>query len=288
MLRLSDLEIIDSREGLKTIPEGKVLINTINAHSFNTAQGYPEFAEALTSCPQSKAGKGGCCRYLIPDGYSVVWACKLMRAKSRPMERVAGWDLFEFEMRRLNGNDNENSASKREQSDACISFVEREQSRAKLNANENKKKVMFMGSSERVLERIRKQCKIDYPNLEVVTYSPPYKPVFTDEDNAEMVKAINEAQPDLLWIGMTAPKQEVWTYTHWEELDIHCHVGTIGAVFDFFAGTAPRAPQWMQKHAQEWLFRLMTEPRRMWKRYLLGNPKFFWNILKESLSRRTA
>ena len=257
MLRLSDLEIIDSREGLKTIPEGKVLINTINAHSFNTAQGYPEFAEALTSCPQSKAGKGGCCRYLIPDGYSVVWACKLMRAKSRPMERVAGWDLFEFEMRRMNDN-------------------------------ENKKKVMFMGSSERVLELVRKRCNIEYPNLEVVTYSPPYKPVFTDEDNAEMVKAINEAQPDLLWIGMTAPKQEVWTYTHWEELDIHCHVGTIGAVFDFFAGTSPRAPQWMQKHAQEWLFRLMTEPRRMWKRYLLGNPKFFWNILKESLSRRTA
>ena len=84
----------------------------------------------------------------------------------------------------------------------------------------------------------------------MVTYSPPYKPEFSDEDNKAIIDAINAANTDLLWIGMTAPKQEKWTYSHWEELDIHCHVGTIGAVFDFFAGTVERAPMLL---AASWL-----------------------------------
>ena len=140
---------------------------------------------------------------------------------------------------------------------------------------------MFMGSSEKVLARIRKRAAVDYPNLEVVTYSPPYKPEFSEEDNAAIIKAINDANPDLLWIGMTAPKQEKWTYAHWKELNIHCHVGTIGAVFDFYAGTAQRAPQWWQEHSLEWLYRLVKEPKRMWRRYVIGNPLFLWNIGKE-------
>lgn len=140
---------------------------------------------------------------------------------------------------------------------------------------------MFMGSSEKVLELIREKAKREYPNLETVTYSPPYKPEFSDEDNAAIVKAINDADPDLLWIGMTAPKQEKWVYKHWHELDINCHCGTIGAVFDFFAGTAKRAPLWWQEHSLEWLYRLIIEPRRMWRRYIIGNALFLWNIIKE-------
>ena len=142
---------------------------------------------------------------------------------------------------------------------------------------------MFLGSSNKVLSLIRERAATDYPNLEVVTYSPPYKPEFSDEDNKAMIQAINKANPDLLWIGMTAPKQEKWTYQHWKELDIHCHVGTIGAVFDFYAGTAKRAPMWWQKHSMEWLYRLLFEPKRMWRRYVIGNPLFLWNILKEKL-----
>ena len=135
---------------------------------------------------------------------------------------------------------------------------------------------------KKVLELIRKKAAEVYPNIEVVTYSPPYKPVFTDEDNRAIVEAINDANPDLLWIGMTAPKQEKWTYSHWRELNIHCHVGTIGAVFDFFAGTVERAPMWWQRHGLEWLYRLLKEPKRMWRRYIIGNALFLWNItLKE-------
>ena len=105
------------------------------------------------------------------------------------------------------------------------------------------------------------------------------------EDNCAIITAIHASNPDLLWIGMTAPKQEKWTYSHWSELDIHCHVGTIGAVFDFFAGTVARAPLWWQNHGLEWLYRLLKEPRRMWRRYILGNTLFLKNMLIEKLSK---
>ena len=101
-----------------------------------------------------------------------------------------------------------------------------------------------------------------------MTYSPPYKPEFSDEDNKAIIDAINAADPDLLWIGMTAPKQEKWTYSHWRELNIHCHVGTIGAVFDFFAGTVERAPMCWQAHLS-----------RMWCRCVIGSMYFTISIL---------
>lgn len=222
------------------LPAGKLLLNTINAHSYNTALKDKIFAEALI--------KGDT---LIPDGISIVKACKWLKAKSQPQERIAGWDLFEFEMNRL---------------------------------NQKGGKCFFMGSSEKVLALIKEKAKVIYPNITVETYSPPYKPEFSEEDNKKIIDAINQANPDLLWIGMTAPKQEKWTYAHWNELNIHCHVGTIGAVFDFFAGTIERAPIWWQEHGLEWLYRLIKEPKRMWRRYIIGNTKFLINILHEKLN----
>lgn len=273
MLRLSELSIVENRAALAAIPAGKVLINTINAHSYNTAQRDALFAESLTPNP-APIGEGsgdGCVRYLIPDGASIVKVCQWLKAVSQPAERIAGWDLFSLEMDRLN---RKSEKFLNEPNDKAERKVENENFPARL-------KVMFMGSSERVLALIRERAAKVYPNLEVVTYSPPYKPEFSEEDNQAIIHAINAANPDLLWIGMTAPKQEKWAYSHWDELNIHCHVGTIGAVFDFFAGTAKRAPQWWQDHSLEWLYRLCTEPRRMWRRYVIGNPLFLWNILKE-------
>ena len=227
-MNLKTLNIVCSQAELNNIPDGKVVINTINAHSYNTAQKDEEFADALRNGD-----------YLIPDGASIVISCRWIKAKSQPQERIVGWDLFMFEMQRLNNKP-------------------------------QKSKVMFFGSSEKVLSMIRERAAVDFPNLEVVTYSPPYKPEFSDKDNQTMVQVINEANPDLLWIGMTAPKQEKWTYQHWKKLDIHCHVGAIGAVFDFYAGTVERAPLWWQKHSMEWLYRLLFEPKRMWRRYVIG------------------
>jgi len=247
---IKEISIVESKDQLAHIADGKVLINTINAHSYNTAQKDDAFAIALRNGD-----------YLIPDGASIIKACRWLKAKSQPKERIAGWDLFLFEMRRINDNVSHN-----------------------LNDNE-KRHVMFLGSSEKVLSLIRERAAVDYPNLQIVTYSPPFKSEFSEEDNRVMIQTINDANPDLLWIGMTAPKQEKWTYKHWNELNIHCHCGTIGAVFDFYAGTAKRAPLWWQEHSLEWLYRLLTEPRRMWRRYLIGNPLFLWNIMKEKMGK---
>lgn len=236
MFRLKNLNLICSMDELQSLPQGKLLINTINAHSYNTARKDTLFAEAL---------EGG--DALIPDGMSIVKACRWIGAKSQPTCRIAGWDLFCYEMNRAQGT------------------------------------VMFLGSSEQTLQKIKDKAKEQYPDLNIVTYSPPYKPEFSPEDSAAMVKAVNDANPDLLWIGMTAPKQEKWTYQHWAELNIHCHCGTIGAVFDFFAGNMQRAPLWWQKNGLEWLYRLIKEPRRMWRRYIIGNAKFLFYMMKEKL-----
>ena len=292
MFRLKNLNILGSKAELAALPEGKLLINTINAHSYNTARKDELFAEALTNGD-----------VLIPDGVSIVKACRWTKAKSLPKERIAGWDLFEFEMNKLeecgmknvecgvNGEecgmnnsslDNSSSAS----ADHSCSGKRLYEPSAKLKIQNSKFRerpltVMFMGSSQKVLDLIVKRAAEVYPHLKIVTYSPPYKPEFSEEDNKAIVEAINAVDPDLLWIGMTAPKQEKWTYSHWNELNIHCHVGTIGAVFDFFAGTVERAPIWWQRHGLEWLYRLLKEPKRMWRRYIIGNTLFLWNMLKE-------
>ena len=239
MFKLKDIKILIAQKDLEILPDKKLLINTINAHSYNTALKDSLFAEALT--------KGD---VLIPDGVSIVMACKWLKAKYQPKERIAGWDLFVFEMEKLNAR---------------------------------RGKCFFMGSSDKVLALIKAKAAEIYPNIIVETYSPPYKQEFTDEDNKAIIDAINAAKPDLLWIGMTAPKQEKWAYAHWNELDINCHCGTIGAVFDFFAGTVERAPIWWQEHSLEWLYRLIKEPKRMWRRYIIGNTLFIINIIKEKL-----
>mgnify|MGYP002625497365 FL=1 len=238
-MKLKDLDILTSRAELAKLPEGKLLINTINAFSYDNARKDVLFSEALQ--------KGD---VLIPDGISIVKACRFLNAKSQPKERIAGWDLFVYEMEKLNRVGG---------------------------------KVMFLGSSDAVLNLIRHRVAEKYPKIEVDTYSPPYKPEFSDEDNEAMISAINHSNPDLLWIGMTAPKQEKWAYTHLNRLDVHCHIGTIGAVFDFFAGTVKRAPERWQRAGLEWLYRLLSEPRRMWRRYFIGNAKFIYYIMVEKI-----
>lgn len=237
MLYLRSLKLLPSKAAIGDLPEGKLLINTVNAWSFVNAQEDAVFAQALQ--------KGD---VLIPDGTSIVKACRWLGLPERPQERVAGWDLFEAEMATLEKRGG---------------------------------KCLFLGSSPKVLKAIVEKAAQVYPHIQVDTYSPPYKPAFSEEDDKAMIEAVRASNPDLLWIGMTAPKQEKWAYTHWEELPIHCHCGTIGAVFDFFAGTVRRAPERWQRLGLEWLYRLLSEPKRMWRRYLVGNARFISLILKE-------
>ena len=238
MLKLKTISLLGNRSELASLPDGKLLINTINAHSYNTALKDPAFAEALQQGD-----------VLIPDGASIVLALRFL--KNRKIERIAGWDLFLYEMDKLN-----------QKGGTCF----------------------FLGSSEDTLQKIKIKAGRLYPNIRVETYSPPYKPEFTEEDNKLMIDAVNRITPDLLWIGMTAPKQEKWAYAHLKDLEVNGPIGTIGAVFDFFAENIQRAPQWWQDHGLEWLFRLIKEPKRMWRRYIIGNTLFLWNILKEKLA----
>jgi bacterial polymer biosynthesis proteins, WecB/TagA/CpsF family len=239
-MKIRELELVRSRAGMASWPEGKFLIDTINAHSFVVAQKDAAFADALL---QADA--------LLPDGISIVKACRWLRMQNAPDEKIAGADLFAYEMGKLE-----------ETGGTCF----------------------FLGSSPETLALIEKKAAEVYPHIRVITYSPPYKPDFTFEDSRAMVNAVNAADPDLLWVGMTAPKQEKWLHDHWDELDIRCHAGAIGAVFDFFAGTVERAPQKWIDLGLEWLYRLIKEPRRTWRRYLINNPVFLWLILKEKLS----
>lgn len=132
-----------------------------------------------------------------------------------------------------------------------------------------------------MLNLIREQAKADYPAIQVVTYSPPFRDKFSEEENRAIIDTENAAAPDLQWIGMTTPKQEKCAYANLNRLRVKGHIDTIGVVFDFYAGTVKRTSVWWQKHSLEWLYRFLLEPRRMWRHDLIGNTSFLWNVFKE-------
>jgi len=184
---------------------------------------------------------------IVPDGIGVVIASKILGGKIR--ERVTGSDIFLGLSQVLNKGNNY----------SCF----------------------FLGSTEDTLSKIKDRMKIDFPNIKVVgTYSPPFKSEFNDEDNRSMIEMINNVQPDVLWVGMTAPKQEKWVYQNKDKLNVK-FIGPIGAAFDFYAGTVKRPHHWFQKHGLEWLPRLLREPKRLWRRNLISTPLFLYLIFKE-------
>jgi N-acetylglucosaminyldiphosphoundecaprenol N-acetyl-beta-D-mannosaminyltransferase len=182
---------------------------------------------------------------LLPDGVGVIFANRWLTGKR--LKKIAGADLFFYEMERLQ----------------------------KIGG-----KCFFLGSTEEILTKIRKKAAIEYPNIIIGTYSPPFRKEFNKNDNEAMIKVINEFHPDVLMIGMTAPKQEKWAYKFRNEINVG-HICCIGAVFSFYAGTTKRAPQWMINCGLEWVFRLISEPRRLWRRYLIGNLIFLKYIIQE-------
>ena len=234
-ISINHIRLLEHRSELNALPDRKLVINTINAHSYNIAQKDALFAETLL---QSDV--------LIPDGFGVVMAVKWL--KNISIERITGWDLFTYEMEKLN-----------QKGGVCF----------------------FLGSSVKVLELILKKTSNEYANVRMIGYSPRYRSDFTEDENKSMLDEIHAANPDLILVGMTAPKQEKWAYLHRDQLDVNCHICAIGAVFDFYAGTITRAPLLWQKYGLEWLYRLIMEPRRMWKRYIIGNFLFLYYIFKE-------
>lgn len=132
----------------------------------------------------------------------------------------------------------------------------------------------FLGSTDDTLDKIRRRMAREFPRVRVAgTYSPPFKPDFDDADTDDMVRRVNEAQADVLWVGMTAPKQEKWIYRNRDRLAVD-FAGPIGAVLDFYAGNIRRAGPVWQELGLEWLPRLAQEPRRLWRRNFVSAPAF--------------
>lgn len=181
---------------------------------------------------------------LLPDGIGVTAAVKLINNQS--IKKIAGADVHEHFLNKLNT-----------EGGSCF----------------------YLGASDATLAKIKEKIGREYPNIKVGVYSPPFKASFSDEENAEMISKVNEFKPDVLFVGMTAPKQEKWIYKHKDNLDAGA-VCAIGAVFDFFAGTVNRPSKFWQNLGLEWFVRLVNEPKRMYKRYLIYGPAFGMELLK--------
>ena len=150
-------------------------------------------------------------------------------------------------------------------------------------AHLKKQKVFYLGASVSTLQLIENRIKKEFPNIEVASYSPPFKLEFSEQENKDMLSVINDFQPDILFVGMTAPKQEKWVYANKDEIQAHV-IASIGAVFDFYAGTVKRSGQLWINLGLEWLPRLLREPKRLWKRNFVSTPLFLFYILKEKWS----
>lgn len=135
----------------------------------------------------------------------------------------------------------------------------------------------FYGSGKETLTKMEKKLEKKYPGIQITgMYSPPYRPLTEAEDEA-VIERINAAMPDFVWVGLGAPKQEKWMAAHQGKI-CGLMVG-VGAGFDYFAGNIKRAPVWMQKWNLEWLYRLLQDPGRLFRRYLFTNTKFIWNAV---------
>lgn len=130
----------------------------------------------------------------------------------------------------------------------------------------------FYGATEETLQSMKEVLERDYPGIQIAgMYAPPFR-ALTPQEDAQIVAKINESRPDFIWIGLGAPKQEEWMYQHMGQLQ-GVLIG-VGAGFDYLAGYIKRAPRWMQRMSLEWLYRLLQDPKRLWRRYFTSNVKF--------------
>jgi N-acetylglucosaminyldiphosphoundecaprenol N-acetyl-beta-D-mannosaminyltransferase len=189
---------------------------------------------------------------VVPDGIGVVLASKILNGAIR--ERVTGMMLFLGICRAL---------------------------------NERGGSVYFLGSTRDTLERIVSRLASDYPHLRVAGMcAPPFAEEFPPEIDDRMVKEINRARPDVLWVGMTAPKQEKWILRNRERIEAGV-LGPIGAAFDFYAGTVVQPSPWFREHGLEWLPRLLRQPGKLWRRNLVSNPTFLARVILGRLAGRS-
>jgi N-acetylglucosaminyldiphosphoundecaprenol N-acetyl-beta-D-mannosaminyltransferase len=134
------------------------------------------------------------------------------------------------------------------------------------------------GGKPGVAEELRAELTRRFPGLQIVgTYTPPFRPLNSDEEN-DLRSQLESSKADVLWCGLSTPKQERFISSYYERMPVKLMVG-VGAAFDLLSGNLDEAPDWMKKSGLQWLYRLIKEPRRLWRRYLLNNPKFAWLTL---------
>jgi N-acetylglucosaminyldiphosphoundecaprenol N-acetyl-beta-D-mannosaminyltransferase len=184
---------------------------------------------------------------VVPDGMPLVW---LGRRKGHYLpRRVYGPDLL-------------------------LEFCER--------TAERRYRHFFYGGEPTVPEQLADALKRRFPTIDVCgTFSPPTRPLAPEEDK-EIMSMISRAAPDVLWVGLGTPKQERWMHEHRDQLHVPVVV-SVGAAFDFLSGRRKQAPVWMREHGLEWLFRLLQEPRRLWRRYLVYGAEFIVRLAANSL-----
>ena len=177
---------------------------------------------------------------ILPDGRPLLWAQKLLGHHGAT--QVRGQDIM---------------------SELCV-----------ISGKKGLRIGLYGGQSESVLASVESKLKQDYPSIKLsFQFSPPFRPLTPAED-AKVVNEINSAGIDILFVGIGCPKQERWMAEHKDKL--RCVLFGVGAAFDFVAGQKKHAPRWMQQAGLEWFFRLCTEPKRLWKRYLINNPRFIF------------
>ncbi|MGD8350884.1 MAG: WecB/TagA/CpsF family glycosyltransferase [Gammaproteobacteria bacterium] len=184
--------------------------------------------------------------WLIPDGSGVMLASRILGVNIR--QRITGPDVFYGLHDLLQGQGGYS--------------------------------VFFLGSSDDTLATIRERMARDWPQIDIAgSYSPPFKASFSPAEIDQMVERVNRANADVLWVGMTAPKQEEWIHQVLPRLNVR-FAGAVGAIFDFYAGKVKRSHPFFGRLGLEWLPRLLREPRRLWRRTLVSAPIFLWHVLR--------
>ena len=146
-------------------------------------------------------------------------------------------------------------------------------------------KHFFYGGQEGIAEQLKEVFENQFPEVEIVgTYCPPFRKL-TEEEDEEICEMINSSGADIVWVGLSTPKQEHWMYEHRDKLNISLMMG-VGAAFDFHTGHRKEAPKWMQSNGLEWVFRLLYEPHRLWRRYLVGNILLLYWLAKDQFKKR--
>lgn len=184
---------------------------------------------------------------LLPDGFGIVLAARILNSKK--IERITGSDIHKYMLD---------------------------------DANRKHLKVFYLGSADTTLKKIEERISKEYPDVTVKTFSPPFRELFSEDDNNVIFNEINSFMPDYLFVGMTAPKQEKWIYKNKQFLNASV-ICAIGAVFDFYAGTVKRSGKFWISIGLEWLPRLIREPRRLWRRTLISTPQFLGYVIAQKL-----